>query len=415
MSNLILNRNSYIGIVLLGCIAGIHTEIIVLIAVFLWIIINYQKCYKLSRRWISFFLFLFLHGIILLSLLGYSCEKFLQQFVLLSLTYLLYYQIFRFCKLSADKWFQVYLKVVYFISVVGLFTFVVKCITGMDIFPYTFDGVKTQSTYRLHAFLAEAGSFVVFTIPAVSYIFLSPYYFIENKKKSLLILVAFILTLSTSAVVALFTIFIIKLYKSYKYFRLLLLICIVGGTAWLSVNYYQLKPSETVDTNSGFGAVQLKIYETLTVLENATPYDFESLNLSSYATLTNYWIAFNAPSRLFGTGLGTHSQNYESLYKSSFDKYGLNKDDGYSLFARLFSEFGLIGICVYVLFLIKCYNKDNLISICLLVFFVSYLIKGGHYTLYGTALFHFLYYMVYKSSKNKKNESYDFGNHPDFR
>ena len=56
--------------------------------------------------------------------------------------YLLYYQIFRFCKLSADKWFQVYLKVVYFISVVGLFTFVVKCITGMDIFPYTFDGVN---------------------------------------------------------------------------------------------------------------------------------------------------------------------------------------------------------------------------------------------------------------------------------
>lgn len=414
MNNLSLNRSRYILIILLGCIAGLHTEIIVLVVVFLGIIINHQRWYKLSFRWISFFLFLFLHSIILLSLLGYSYEKFLQQFILLSLTYLLYYQIFRFCKLSADKWFQVYLKVVYFISVVGLFTFVVKCITGMDIFSYTLDGVKTQSAYRLHAFLLEAGSFVAFTIPAVSYIFLSPYYFIENKKKSLLILVAFILTLSTSAVVALFIILIIKFYKSYKCFRLLL-IGLIGGASWISANYYQLKPSDTVDTNSGFGAVQLKIYETLTVLGNATPYDFESLNLSSYATLTNYWIAFNAPSRLFGTGLGTHSQNYESLYKSSFNKYGLNKDDGYSLFARLFSEFGLIGICVYVLFLIKCYNKDNLISICLLVFFVSYLIKGGHYTLYGTALFHFLYYMIYKSSKNKKNESYDFGNHSDFR
>lgn len=389
----------YIWIVLFGCIAGIHTETIVLLTVFFWIICKYRKFYKPSKEWVFLSICFFLHGIIMPFLSGYTHDKFLQQFTLLCITYLSYYQIFNFCKLSVAKWFEIYFKVVYFISVIGLCAFAVEHITGINIFPYTIDGVKIQSSYRLHAFLAEAGFFVAFTIPAIAYIILSPHYINKERKKSLLILLAFILTQSTSAVIAILIIFVTKFYKSYKYFRLLLVAFLIGSGSWLSVNYYQLKPSENTITNSGFGAVQLKIYETLSILENTTPYDFENLNLSSYATLTNYWVAFNAPNRLLGTGLGTHSQNYESLYKSSFSWYGLNKDDGYSLFARLFSEVGFIGICLYLLFLIRYYNKHNIISLCLLIFFISYLIKGGHYTLYGTAFFHFLYYMIYKEKK----------------
>lgn len=399
MNKLLLTstHNHYIWIVLLGGIVGIHTEIVVLFVVFLWIACKYQKWYKLSEGWTLFFVCLFLHGMVMLFLSGYSYGKFLQQFTLLSTTYLFYYQIFKFCKYSVNKWFSIYFKIVYFISIVGLITFAIQYITGINVFPYTLDGTPTQSTLRLHAFLAEAGSFVVFTTPVIAYIILSPSYFSKNKRTSLIILTAFILTQSTSACIALLLILLIKFYKSYKHFRLLLLACTIGGIGWITTNYYLIKPSEGNDTSSGFGAVQLKLFETMSVLENTTPYEFENLNLSSYATLTNYWIAFNAPYRLCGTGLGTHSQNYEHLYKSSFDMYGLNKDDAYSLFARLYSEFGLIGILLYTLFLIKYYNKNNVISLCLLIFFITYLIKGGHYTLYGTALFHFLYYMIYKS------------------
>ena len=102
--------------------------------------------------------------------------------------------------------------------------------------------------------------------------------------------------------------------------------------------------------------------------------------------------------------VGTHAQNYERMYKSDFGGYGLNKDDAYSMFARLYSEFGVLGLCLYAFFLIRYYNKDNIISLCLIVFFISYLIKGGHYMLYGTAFFHIVYYFIspYKINCFKK-------------
>lgn len=389
-------RSSYIWIVLLGCVAGIYTEFVTLSIIAFWISSYHHKWCRISKLWVLIYCCLFFHGIFLLCILGYSYSKFFQQFALLCITYFSYNLIFNYCRFTSDKWFGIYLKFVYFIAIVGLIEFLIKSGTNIDIFPYTLDGIPTQNTGRLHAFLAEAGSFAAFTTPAIAYVILAPDYFGKNKKVSIVILVAYILTQSTSAVVSLSIILLIKIYKLFKYFRYILMLFVFCGVSWLITNYSQLTPSDREVTMSGMGVVHLKLYETMSILENTTPYDFENLNLSSYATLTNYWVAFNSPSRLLGTGLGTHAQNYEHTYKSSFDMYGLNKDDGYSLFARLFSEFGLIGICLYVFFLIKCYNRQNIISLCLLVFFISYLIKGGHYTLYGTAFFHFIYYMIYK-------------------
>ncbi len=393
-------NSRYIWIVLLGCIAGVHTEIVTLIAITLWISYKYHNWCKVSNRWKLFCWLLFFHGIFSLYLTGYTHQKFFQQFFLLYVTYFSYNLIFTYCRIKPEKWFEIYLKIAYFISIVGLIEFLIKHSANIDIFPYTLDGFPTQKAGRLHAFLAEAGSFVAFTTPAIAYIILVPNYYKENKMKFVTILTAYFLTVSTSMVVSLTIIILIKLYKSFKHFKYILLLSVLYGMGWLITNYSQFEPSNREATTSGMGAVHLKLYETMLVLETASPYDYENLNLSSYAALTNYWVAFNAPYRLFGTGLGTHSQNYEHLYKSSFEGYGLNKDDGYSLFARLFSEFGIIGICLYIFFLIKCYNKQNIISLSLLVFFISYLIKGGHYTLYGTAFFHFLYYIIYKNKKH---------------
>jgi len=98
-----------------------------------------------------------------------------------------------------------------------------------------------------------------------------------------------------------------------------------------------------------------------------------------------------------GTGIGTHQQNYETSYKSNYINYGLNEEDAYSLFARLLSEFGYIGLCLYILFVAKFFNKSNIFSFCFLNFIICYFIKGGHYTLYCAALFHVLYYKCHKT------------------
>ena len=177
----------------------------------------------------------------------------------------------------------------------------------------------------------------------------------------------------------------------------------IVGVCWC-INNRDILSSSEYFVNPQLRAIQEKITQTLSMVEYAEPEDFEHLNTSSYVILTNYWIAFNAPCRILGTGLGTHAQNYERMYKSDFGGYGLNKDDAYSMFARLYSEFGVLGLCLYAFFLIRYYNKDNIISLCLIVFFISYLIKGGHYMLYGTAFFHIVYYFIspYKINCFKK-------------
>ena len=211
---------------------------------------------------------------------------------------------------------------------------------------------------------------------------------------------AFILTYSSLAFLGIGIALIFKFYNFLK--RIKILFYILFGFVVYSL--LTINPNvQGVDNDATeYEKAMYKIQETYLTIEsltseNVSPYSFEGLNESTYASLTNYWIAFNAPCRFFGTGIGTHQQNYESLYQSSYYSYGLNEDDAYSLFARILSEFGYLGLIIYLLFVYKRFNKRNILSFCFLNFIICYLIKGGHYTLNGVVLFHFLYYKSYNT------------------
>ena len=387
-----ISKSSFVWFVLIGIVIGRYTEPAFLIIVTLFITIRFRKVYISSDKLTLFALFFF-YSLSMVLWNGYDTAKFFQQFLLLFTVVFCYYQIFRYCRTPISEWFYKYVSLVYVLSIIGIIQFIIMYIVQIDIFPYTLDGVATQDSGRLHAVLMEPGSFTAFSIPAAAYVFLSPG-FIKNKRmKSMIILIAFILTLTTSMVVAVVLILFLRFYNCLKYLRYGLAVCFICGIFWC-INNREVLSSSNYFVNPQLNAIQEKIVQTLTVVENTEPEDFEHLTTSSYVILTNYWVAFNAPCRFLGTGLGTHAQNYERMYKSNFNGYGLNKDDAYSMFARLYSEFGILGLCLYPFFLIRFYNKDNIISLCLLVFFISYLIKGGNYTIYGTTFFHIVYYFI---------------------
>lgn len=394
---------SFVWFVLAGIVLGRYTESAFLIIATLFIMFRLNKVYVSTSCLIVGALFFF-HSLSMVLYNGYDTGKLFQQIMLLFTCVFCYYQIFRYCWISVSEWFYRYVSLVYVLSIIGIVQFVIMSMTQIDIFPYTLDGTATQNTGRLHAMLMEPGAFTAFSIPAAAYVFLTPGFMKQERMKSLFILIAFLLTLTTSMVVAVVMILFLKFYCYFKKLRWGLWLCCMIGVFW-SINNRDVLASSEYFVNPQLKAIQEKITQTLSVVENAEPEDFEYLNTSSYVILTNYWIAFNAPCRMLGTGLGTHAQNYERMYKSSFGGYGLNKDDAYSMFARLYSEFGILGLCLYAFFLIKYYNKDNIISLCLIVFFISYLIKGGHYMLYGTAFFHIVYYFIssYKINCFKKN------------
>ena len=393
---------SLVWFVLAGMVLGRYTEPAFLIIATLFIMLQLNKVYVSTSCLFVGTLFFF-HSLSMVVYNGYDTGKLFQQIVLLFTCVCCYYQIFRYCQIPVSEWFRRYVSLVYILSIIGIVQFVIMSATQIDIFPYTLDGTMTQNTGRLHAMLMEPGSFTAFSIPAAAYVFLAPGFMKYNRMKSLVIGIALILTLTTSMIVAVVIILFLKFYYYFKYLRIGLVVCFIVGVCWC-INNRDILSSSEYFVNPQLRAIQEKITQTLSMVEYAEPEDFEHLNTSSYVILTNYWIAFNAPCRILGTGLGTHAQNYERMYKSDFGGYGLNKDDAYSMFARLYSEFGVLGLCLYAFFLIRYYNNDNIISLCLIVFFISYLIKGGHYMLYGTAFFHMFYYFIspYKINCFKK-------------
>ena len=329
---------------------------------------------------------------------SYNYGKFIQQFILLAVMIYSYNQILSYKAISTTKWFEAYMTLSFILSIIGIIHILIYLLLSIDIFPMTIDGVPLRSSYRLRSILMEPSCFSTFLTPAISYFFLCKGYMKAHKLKFIITFISFIATFSVTAVLGIFLICIFFCLRKGKVTRFILISLTIIGSVF-AINSISSYKSIT-NPQSPDEVIKWKLAQSIYSLEAKDPYDFENLNLSTYASLTNYWIAFHAPNRIIGTGLGTHEENYERLYKSNYSSYGLNKTDAYSLFARLYSELGICGLILYFYFLYKFYDKKNIISTCLLIFFISYLIKGGHYTLYGIVFFNMLYYYSYKYKLN---------------
>lgn len=392
-------------------LSGRYIEPVFLSLYLLYLIINHKIT---DFKPLLYFIILLLHGLIMSLFTGYDVGKTFQQTLLLFITVFAYIQIYKKC--TVEYVFSVYLKFAFLISFLGLIQYGVYSLFEVNIFPYTLDLFNTQNESRLHSVLLEAGNVATFLAPSICYIFVSKTYFLENKSKSIIILLAFFFTYTSISVIAVILALFFRFYDRLRKFRVFFY-CLVIAII-VSLYSYDYK-GHTYNENSNVSDRAIsKISESVNTIwyltsAQVSPHNFEGLNVSTYAQLTNYWVAFNAPYRLVGTGIGTHAQNYEHLYRSNYPAYGQNKDDAYSLFGRLFSEFGYVGLLLYLVFLIRCFNKDNIISLCCFNFIICNLLRGGFYTLYCVALFHLLYYRCSKSIalnpqkiyKNKSSEN----------
>lgn len=119
--------------------------------------------------------------------------------------------------------------------------------------------------------------------------------------------------------------------------------------------------------------------------------DFEGANLSTYALLSNLYVAWRAFSEhpAVGGGLGSHKFSHERFIGKlegldAFEDYlEQNKQDANSLLVRTLSEQGLVGIVLVLLFLWRfrrAADPDHqVISTSILIYFVLKLIRDGHY------------------------------------
>ena len=149
-------------------------------------------------------------------------------------------------------------------------------------------------------------------------------------------------------------------------------------------------------------------------------FNIDNTNNSSFVLYNNLHIAKENLMKypLFGTGLGSHETAFKkfTLTKSLIQyDFEFNVKDGNSLFVRLCTETGLLGLFFIFILIFNgfIYKLDNnsedlithkIISQALFVFILLVLIRQGNYMLNGLP-FIFLIYHFNKISYNEKINS----------
>lgn len=144
---------------------------------------------------------------------------------------------------------------------------------------------------------------------------------------------------------------------------------------------------------------------------------FTSGNLFSFNGPTSVTFYINAVIALksflsnpvFGNGLGSHGISYfENVFNISGSQsyptsiyIGLNYNDANSLFFRIVSETGLVGVTFLLYFLIRFYSP-NIYSNMSLILITLMLVRQGNFVNPQFFLFIYLYYFNYRIQTNEK-------------
>ena len=346
---------------------------------------------------------------------GYSIEKSIQQMIFITLFIFCYYQIFNLRAKQKEHLytlFRAYLSVSLFMALMAIVQVVIYYILRIDIVDYLNINaffVKTQGTVHVtetfirgRAFAPEAGHLSTLLLPAVFYTFFygDPKN-VFNLRQKIILLIGSLLTFSPLTYIAYAVVGINYLSLRFRHFRTPIFI---AGVAFLAYTFITAREKTTFAAeSSGIEGIQMRILDTYKVFETfSNPRTIIEKNTSTAVLQSQLYSAFKAPSRWIGTGLGTNSQSFQNAFLSFYsrtDNYAflnLNADDAYSLGIRLFSETGLIGLLLYLWFIIRHFNRYNYLNICVLSIIIAYFFRGGSYFSYGIIFFHFFYYYTSK-------------------
>lgn len=345
--------------------------------------------------------FLFIVGSINVILGNSLAFSFIKVFGGFLLSVLFYYYVYLYYNKDVTRLFEVYLKWAYWSAVIGLFqlaSFLVGFRYGYDfgwilnkwgVIPGGLLGIRINSIFP------EPSQLAIVLAPAAYvglYNLLHKTSFVLNKVKSFAILLAIILSASSTGYIGILLAFLLASNSiRLRYIIFGLLISVITFNIFYS-NVSEFKTR--VDA-----AVALWVYQD---------FDIENTNTSSFVLYNNYHITMSSFSRhpIFGTGLGSHEVSYDKYsYTNNMvafkEGFSFNKSDANSMFLRLLSETGLIGVGFFILVLIRGYvgqqkqfelENYRIVSKGLLVIIILYLLRQGNYFLNGFPLFVIMYY-----------------------
>ncbi len=324
---------------------------------------------------------------------------FLKIFMGVMLSTTFYYYVMQYYKLDIEKMFKMYLTWAYWTAIITLaqyFFFRINFQPGYN-FTWLFNkggNVEGMGGIRLASIYVEPSQLGIMLGPAafvaiVNVISRKNYHF--KVYQNYIILIALYLSRSSTGYIGLFfAILIIGLNLGYiTYLAIFVIVGILAGIGlYNSVEEFKGR----VDAAMG-----------LWVDQN---FELKNVNTSSFVQYNNAHVAFNnfKEHPFFGTGLGSHAVAYEKYSYTRTGRVKLkgfdnNSADANSMFLRLMSETGLMGLIFIIVVILKCFvgndgidNKYWIISGAILVLILLYLLRQGNYFINGFPFFVWLYY-----------------------
>ena len=307
-------------------------------------------------------------------IIGYNeFGYFIVQFFFLLIIPIYYYSFFDFFKNKFSTIIIYYCKFCFILAIIGILKMPEELMIG----------------HTLHSILLEPAHYCTIILPAF-FITLRDKQFPRYYNVTLLITIF----MSDSSLGFLGLALSMFLYaKKISFTKTILagiIVLFLGNIVYSNSKSFQLRMDDTIQSFDG---------------------DLSKSNLSTYALLSNFFVSYNSfiTNPILGNGIGSHIKSRE-LYLGNiigieiFEEMGmehLNAQDAGSLFSRLMSEMGLVGIIGVFYFIKKFYvpsqseilSFNTIVSRAILLYFFAKLFREGHY--FSPEMYFFVFAYVF--------------------
>lgn len=377
--------------------------------------------YRFPRELLFLIIPLLLTGIMNIIIGNDTIGNFMKIFVNLVINILFYRYVIEYYDYDINKMFRMYLQGSYIVCILGLIQFVSFIIhfepgynwrvflplNKWDFHVGGLFGIRINSTFTEPSYFGSSIA-PAFFIAAYELFFKKEVFL--TRTKCVVIIAAYLLTFSSLAYIGIFiTLLLLAInFGALRYFFLAVPVAIIMFVvAYSNVKDFRVRIDgmkalfiEGIIENElagkmTSGARMLKVSRVLTKIHG-----------SSFVLYNNTYVAKEnfKQNPLFGSGLGSHEiafQKYNLNYMLG-GIYEFNAPDANSMFLRILSELGIMGVLFIFLFIFKFYVSKNLgveedetywlISNAVLVIIITQLLRQGNYTFNGFLFFGFMYY-----------------------
>lgn len=366
-------------------------------------ICSYRKLY-VNKNFILILLFMSLLSFLNIFLGNDSVPYLLKAVLGFIFNGVVYYMLFRLNNNKVDKLFRIYMQIACVVALIGIFqeiSYLAGFEGGYDyrfFIPRTVPPNVQSGILSVTSIMQEPAHFGAVMAPAM---FVSILNIIQkkkhfiSKKMSCLIITSILLSFSLVAYIGIAIAFILIMLN----YRRAILICTSAIVLFVSafVSYRYLP------------AIKMRAEQTVAVINGNIP--LETANLSTFAFCSNGLVALRSfmNNPLFGAGLGSHPLSYDKYVPQIANRNlirnpSLNREDANSLFFRLISETGLLGVLLFFYFIFRFYvskGRDGyywIISNSIACLLVLNLLRQGNYFYNGFIFFVWAYYFTNKNT-----------------